>query len=577
MSDQTYNTPFVWEKPEVTRKYSLKEGQKVIDYNLILTGLPEDIDEVVRALPDSKIGATPLQTLDLSIYLPSSLTSQVPALQVFQPLQVRLYEFSPEKESEETVWATIQQIYAQAASQGKIVFADPNYITGDPEGGSGGSGAIVGGPEGGSGGSGAIVGGPEGGSGGSGAVVGGPVGNVGSKTADEAFIKHWAFYTENGINLEAGTGIRINARNKGQSAEVYIFDTVDERLSREINRLANAPDQPHPNHFFRIQRTYPPEPLEFYVSSPASRFYGSSLRPIHIQSVLGRNVDEHGLFVAGLIHRIAPQCKIHLVDVLNEQGQGELFGLLYALMQLAKRGAERASKETPEPLNHAVVNLSLGITLSKKTMDQAQVPQTLKAMKTASLTSATAPNYLLMTLLDDMVYESAYIGSMRVVTRLLAEMGAYLIAAAGNDSTNVIGDLPPQIPARYAEVIGVAASIKKGIKATYSNRGDVVAPGGGSDLLDVTPNNPQTLADLQIDKTEYSVVSVIPKLSAQDAGLGLWSGTSFAAPMVSGLVALMIERMQDRQQMFSLQDIKEMLANRARNGIVDVQMALDGV
>lgn len=578
MSDQIVSVPFIWDPPtQKPKEYNVKQNQRVIDYHLILTGLPSDLDQVVGALPMLSIGSTPLQVLKFKDCLSEKLCENIPALGLFRPLEIRLYEFSPPEENEAKVWEAVQQILTKAADEHKIVFADPNYITGDPEGGSGGSGGVLGGPEGGSGGSGGVLGGPEGGSGGSGGILGGPAGNVGGNTADEAFIKHWAFYTENGINLEAGTGIRINAQNKGQSADVYIFDTVDARLSRDINRLANFPSQLHPNHFFRIQRTYPPEPLEFCVSSPASRFHGNSLRQIYIQSALNRNVDEHGLFVAGLIHRIAPHCKLHLVDVLNQQGQGELFGFLYALIKLAKRGVDLGGVETPQPLSQTVVNLSLGITLSKKSMDQARVPEALKAMRTASLKSDSSPNYLLATLLDDMLYQNAYIGSMRVVTRLLAELGAYLVAAAGNDSSNVIGDLPPQIPARYPEVIGVAASIKKGTRATYSNRGDVVAPGGGNDLLDVNPNNPQMLVDSQTNKTEYSLVSVVPKLTTQDAGLGLWSGTSFAAPMVSGLIALMIEKMQAKGQTLSIQEVKELLANRARNGIIDVQMALDGI
>ncbi|NUM46632.1 MAG: S8 family serine peptidase [Anaerolineales bacterium] len=569
--------PFVWEKPNTTREYDLKLGQKLIDFNLILTGLPEDIEQVVNDIPNLPISEAPIQSIELSKYLKDDLCTAVPGLRVFQPLQIRLYEFNPVAESEEAIWTAITDIYQKAAELGKIVFADPNYITGDPEGGSGQSGQIQGGPEGGSGQSGQIQGGPEGGSGQSGQIQGGENGNTGGQPPEEAFIKHWAFYATKGIHLEAGTGIRINTKNKGQSADVYIFDTVDKRIHRDLNLIENGTDRPHYSPYVCIQRTHPQEPLEICISSPAERFQGTSRRHIQVRSTTARTVDEHGLFIAGLIHRIAPQCNLHLVDVLNQHGQGELFGFLYALMLLAKRGLGKAGARKPQPLNRAVVNLSLGVTLSRELMTKTGVPLALKAMQTGSLPMQSAQNYLLVRMLDDMLNTHQYVGSMRLVTKLLHELGAILVAAAGNDSAGITGDLPPQIPARYDEVISVAASIFNGKKANYSNRGDILAPGGGSDLLDVKPQHAQPDPNPQKDLRDYVMMSFVPRLSDQDSGLGMWSGTSFATPMVSGLMALMLEKMEVNNVTLTSADLKEILANRSRDGIIDVQMALDSI
>lgn len=577
MSQTQSCEPLAWEKPAATYEYILKQGQKVIDFNLILTGLAEDIEYVLQNTPDLPITPSPIHRIVLSEYIHADLLAQVPELSLFRPMQIHLYEFSPDEESEQKVWEAVARIYQQAAQDGRIVFADPNYITGDPEGGSGGSGNVLGGPEGGSGSSGNVLGGPEGGSGSSGHVLGGANGNLNGQQPDDAYRKHWSFHSDNGIGLETGVGIRINNQNKGQHADVYIFDTVDKRIHQDVNLIEDGTNRPRIRNFVSFQRAHPSEPLEICISSPAERFLGTSHRHIQIKSAETRTIDEHGLFVAGVIHRIAPKAKLHLVDVLNQHGQGELFGFLNALMLLAKRGLGKLTPATPQPLHKSIVNMSLGVTLSKGNMAQAGVQQALKAMRTAHIVHPTTNNFLLRSILEDMVNNQHYVGSLRTITKLLSELGTILVAAAGNDSATITGDLPPQIPARYDEVISVAASVYNGKRANYSNRGDVTAPGGGTDLPDVKPQHPPTSATAAKDMTPFTIMSVAPQLKGEDAGFAIWSGTSFAAPMVSGILSLLVEKMTINNVSLTTTDLKELLANRARNGIVDVQMALDAI
>ncbi len=85
-----------------------------------------------------------------------------------------------------------------------------------------------------------------------------------------------------------------------------------------------------------------------------------------------------------------------------------------------------------------------------------------------------------------------------------------VVAAAGNSGSFT----KPSYPAAYAEVISVAASNSDGVREYYSNAGkiDVIAPGGA--ILSTTPGNTYTR----------------------------YSGTSMAAPFVSGVAALISQK-----------------------------------
>jgi len=165
-------------------------------------------------------------------------------------------------------------------------------------------------------------------------------------------------------------------------------------------------------------------------------------------------VDElygHGTHIAGIVHLVAPEARLLPLRVLNSDGRGNNFRTASAIVYAAQHGAD-------------AINLSLG------------TPQ-------QSL------------LLRDAVEEAA-------------QLGAMVVAAAGNLNTNV-----KQYPAAEACAVAVTSVNAVDKKSGFANYGDwigVVAP--GEEIYSTFPIN------------RYAV----------------WSGTSMATPFVAGQAALLL-------------------------------------
>ncbi|HVK59199.1 MAG TPA: S8 family peptidase, partial [Candidatus Kapabacteria bacterium] len=112
--------------------------------------------------------------------------------------------------------------------------------------------------------------------------------------------------------------------------------------------------------------------------------------------------------------------------------------------------------------------------------------------------------------------------ALEEVTQFAAKAGVLIIAAAGNDRSE-----DPSYPASFETVLSVAATDAKDERADFSNFGqyvDVAAP--GANVLSTLPEN----------------------------GYGYLSGTSMAAPHVSGMAALVLSRfpIYTREELFDI-------------------------
>ena len=173
-------------------------------------------------------------------------------------------------------------------------------------------------------------------------------------------------------------------------------------------------------------------------------------------------------------------------------------------------------------LHGAVINLSLGV------LKPANPNTPDRPSAAAQLTDAI--NTQLASL------EADQIESLLTSVYIADSQGIIVVAAAGNDSWQGPAPLPPQLPAAYPFVIGVAGSNADRQRACFSNWGDVSAPAGDG-APQTCANNVQTCTG----NCASALISLVDLRSDYPSGYAYWSGTSFATPLVTGLAALTLE------------------------------------
>ena len=457
---------FSCETPGRRLSYKSTNG-RFIDDQLILIGTPEDITQVVTP-QNLGVTLTLVETCDLS-YLNFRTAPASNSIVEQRGFVMQLYE----TQDGSNVEAISDQINTSAG-----VLADPNYLTRlsdlttDPcslpnSGGGGSGGTPYGDP-------------------------GIPDNDVEIRAAANGFMSQWAFGNQ-GINLLSSPSVGF----AGEEVRVAVFDA-----------------SPVPSYlpFFDRVGIALPSPLWFTTWNHAGTTMANS----------------HGIFVAGLIHRIAPESDIQVIRVLNDNGCGDL----WALNQALEYYKSRMSAWTGD-LDKTVINMSLGIRTTDTT-NQKEVNTLEELIKYAD------------------------------------EEGAIFIAAAGNDSADPSKPRQKmQIPASSKLVLGVAATDERGKISCYSNKGDLAAPGGdGGSWTENTVTEPcVSRADTWDNATAPGPHGGAKCTDMAACGFGLislgetrdgpqymyWAGTSFAAPLVSGMAALAYEEMEKKQVICLLQ------------------------
>jgi serine protease len=218
-------------------------------------------------------------------------------------------------------------------------------------------------------------------------------------------------------------------------------------------------------------------------------------------------VAGHGTFAAGLVHQACPDALVLSIRVIHADGVILERELNHALQQLLTLATLHARGQGGQRID--VVSLSLGY-----------------YHETAEDALHDAP---LRRLLDG-----------------FARLGIPVVAAAGNDST-----LRPLFPSAFAPpgwktsdpvvpVVSVGAENPDGSISLFSNSGEWVstwAPGAlVLSTLPTTMNAGRSApAELVDPAARRRRADVDP--DGYSSGFGLWSGTSFATPLVAGRIA----------------------------------------
>ncbi|MCG8352997.1 MAG: S8/S53 family peptidase [Chloroflexales bacterium] len=213
---------------------------------------------------------------------------------------------------------------------------------------------------------------------------------------------------------------------------------------------------------------------------------------------------DHGLFAAGIIHTLAPTVKLRLIEVLNHYGVGSIETAIDALQQLNMREAGQP------PL---IVNCSL--------------------MLNIPLEGQPKPELDWPSLNEDSRLVKRMGNTVKWITDLLRERNVLFVAAAGNDAEAGMERPQARYPAAFEDVVGVGALHPDGVPADYSNISDtplsigIATFGGKASGDDSVPN----------EAVRGIYTGLFPNGEQNHDGWAWWSGTSFATPIISGVLA----------------------------------------
>jgi hypothetical protein len=347
---------------------------------------------------------------------------------------------------------------------------------------------------------------------------------------------------------------------RGEGVQVYVLDTVP-----KVDDIFNAAAKAGNNNLLLAEMVTAIEAGTMVIGDQSvPKKIRTSIRTG--KDVYGRlfgfNMPDHGLFVAGIIHDLAPEARIECMRVLNDYGIGTFSTICAGLETIQNTMLQ------PDGPKNVVVNLSLVVT---------PADEELAALWFDGNCCYHSGDFA------SMMYEVGLLrAGLHLVIKSLTTLGAVVVASAGNDSsadeqyiamnTGMSMGMPstmplrfgPRYPAAFPEVISVGAVYENGQAASYSNY--PALPPNHNGIATHGGNRPQvapsTMAHPAGSKTWATVPDGIigvyssphySMLSATDLpptdypappenyAWAYWAGTSFATPVISALAARVLQ------------------------------------
>ena len=225
---------------------------------------------------------------------------------------------------------------------------------------------------------------------------------------------------------------------------------------------------------------------------------------IRIEEAEGGPDYGHGTFIAGILRQACPDARVLNIRVMHDDGVVRENDLLVALAGVLAR-------------NRAI---QAGFAAGMQ-------PDASMYVDVVSLSAGYYPENA----------DAAYTTRLSFLIEELSACGVLIVASAGNDSTDL-----PCYPAGMPVVLSVGALDPDGKRAPFSNFGPwVKCWARGAAVISTMPTRGTAGADpleTLVATTDEPELDPRPHGPGQyDSGAALWSGTSFAAPLVAAKLA----------------------------------------